>query len=39
MKKLVVALMIGAFGIANAQTDAFKVAGNLKAQLGVNFQK
>ena len=39
MKKLVVALMIGAFGFANAQTDAFKGSGDLKAQVGANFQK
>lgn len=39
MKKLFLASMVAFFGMANAQTDAFKGAGDLKAQVGANFQK
>lgn len=39
MKKLILAAAIGFFGFANAQTDAFKGNGDVKAQVGANFQK
>lgn len=39
MKKLLAAAFITVFGLASAQTDAFHGKGDLKAQVGANFQK
>lgn len=38
MKKIFLSAMIAVFGIANAQTDAFKGAGDTRYQIGANFQ-
>lgn len=39
MKKILFAVMITAFGVANAQTDAFTGKGDTRYQIGANFQK
>lgn len=38
MKKIFLAATIAVFGIANAQSDAFKGAGDTRYQIGANFQ-
>ena len=38
MKKLILAAAFGMFGLATAQTDAFIGEGDVKAQVGANFQ-
>ena len=38
MKKLFLAAAIAVFGVANAQNDAFSGKGDLKLNIGANFQ-
>lgn len=38
MKKIVVAAMIAVFGLSNAQSNAFKGAGDTRYQIGANLQ-
>ncbi|MGC4130636.1 MAG: hypothetical protein QM564_14020 [Bergeyella sp.] len=39
MKKLLIAFSVAVFGLASAQTDAFKGQGDLRLNVGANFQK